>query len=150
MIAALDVDSLILSVHIAAVVVAFGPLFAYPALAAVVRRSDPAVLPVLHRAQHRVAKWVITPALPTILAAGIYLSASEHVFGQAWVIFPIVAIVVLMALHRLVLLRGYRKLSEPGAAEAPLGRSLAQRVTHAEILAALLALATILVMTAKP
>lgn len=93
---------------------------------------------------------MITPALPTILAAGIYLSVSEHAFGRPWVIVPMVAIVVLMALHRAVLLRGYRELSGPGVADAPAGRSLARRVSYAEGLAAVLVLATIVVMTAKP
>lgn len=150
MIATISVASVALSVHILAVVVAFGPVFSYPVLVAGVGRKDPSALPALRRAQYRVAKWAVTPALPTVLIAGIYLAASEHVFGHGWVIFSMASIIVLMVLHRIVLFRGYRQLAcqPPGAGRHD--QALDARVRHVEILAALLVAVTIVVMTAKP
>lgn len=144
--------SIALAVHIAAVVVAFGPLFAYPVLVATVRRADSDALPAVYRAQHVVARRVITPALPTTLIAGVYLAAREHALDQAWVVVPMVVIVLLMALHRLVLLGGYERLADGDipskAGNAP--SELARRVTWAQQLSAALVVFTIFVMTAKP
>jgi uncharacterized membrane protein len=144
-------SSLALAVHIAAVVVAFGPLFAYPLLTASVRRADPTALPALYRAQHLVAQRIVPPALPSTLIAGLYLAAEEDAFGKAWVVAPMVVIVVLMALHRFVLIRGYQRLAQrTGQPEAAGGRDLASRVNRAQLLAAALVVFTIWVMAVKP
>lgn len=149
---AVSLASIALAIHIAAVVAAFAPLFAFPVLVAAVRRSDPKALAAVYRVQNAVARRVITPALPAMLIAGLYLAADEHAFGKAWVIVPMVVIVVLMALHRLVLLEGYRRLSsgdrdaDPGAGAT----HLARRVTRVQLLSAALVVLTIIVMAAKP
>lgn len=150
---AVSLTSVALAVHIAAVVVGFGPLFAYPVLVAVVRQSEPAALGALHRAQHLVARRIVTPALPLLLIAGLYLAGEEDAFGRAWVVVAMVMIGVLMAMHRLVLMRGYRQLAEQAAASGEVlterYRALARRVDRAQLAAAALVLFTIYVMTAK-
>lgn len=151
---AVSLTSVALAVHIAAVVVGFGPLFVYPALVAAVRRSEPAALGALHRAQQLVAVRVVTPALPLLLIAGLYLAGEEGSFGEAWVIVAMVMIVILMAMHRLVLMSGYGKLAEAAAAcdGPPSARyqALARQTDRAQLAAAGLVLFTIYVMTAKP
>ena len=151
---AVSLTSVALAVHIVAVVVGFGPLFVYPALVAAIRRSDPAALAALHRAQQLVGKRVVTPALPLLLIAGLYLAGEEDTFGKVWVIVAIVMIVILMAMHRLLLMRGYRQLAEEAAASdgEPTGRyhALARQTDGAQLAAAGLVLLTIYVMTAKP
>lgn len=147
---AVSLTSIALAVHVAAVVVAFGPLFAYPALLAAVSRADPSALPAVYRAQDIVARRVITPALPLTLLAGLYLAAEEHAFGQAWVVVPMVVLVVLMVLHRFVLIRGYRLLADLGPQSSGASRATAARVNHAQLLAAGLVVFTIFVMAAKP
>jgi hypothetical protein len=148
----MTITSLALAVHIAAVVVAFGPLFVYPLLTESVRRADPTALPALYRAQHLVAQRIITPALPLTLIAGVYLAAKEDVFGKAWVVAPMVVILVLMALHRFVLIRGYQRLADGTEPPRPAGGGpgLAARVNQAQLLAAVLVLFAIYVMAAKP
>jgi hypothetical protein len=148
---AVTLTSVALAVHIAAVVVAFGPLFVYPLVVAVVRQSEPAALGAVRRAQHTVARRIVTPALALLLVAGLYLAGEEHALGKAWVIVPMVVIVALMALHRLVLVRGYARLAEqapPGGSQS--SQPLARRLEGAELLTALLVLFTIYVMAAKP
>jgi predicted integral membrane protein DUF2269 len=148
---AVRLASIALAVHIAAVAVAFAPLFAFPVLVAAVRRSDPNKLAAVYRVQDAVARRVITPALPAVLIAGLYLAADQHVFGKAWVIIPMVVIVVLMALHRLVLLEGYRRLASRDGSAGPSGESrLARRVEQVQLLSAALVVFTIIVMSAKP
>ncbi|MGN6171067.1 MAG: hypothetical protein ACTHQQ_23280 [Solirubrobacteraceae bacterium] len=62
-------------------------------------------------------------------------------------------IVILMAVHRLLLMRGYRQLAEEAAASdgPPTGRyqAVARRVDRAQLAAAGLVLLTIYVMTAN-
>jgi uncharacterized membrane protein len=149
---AVSLVSIALAIHIAAVVVAFGPLFAYPILIATVRRSDPAALPAVYRAQHVVARRVMTPALPITLVAGLYLAAEAHALGKAWVVVPMVVIVVLMALHRLVLIGGYERLADRAGPSEPASgaNDLVRRVSWAELLSAALVVLTIFVMAAKP
>lgn len=151
---AVSLTSVALAVHIAAVVIGFGPLFTYPALMAVVRRSEPTALGALYRGQHLVGKRVVTPALPLVLIAGLYLAGEEDAFGEAWVLVAMVMIVVLMAAHRLVLMRGYRQLAEQalpnGEPPTERYRALARRVDCAQLTAAGLVLFTIYVMSAKP
>jgi hypothetical protein len=149
---AVSVVSIALAVHIVAVVVAFGPLFAYPVLTATAGRSDPAALPTVYRAQHVVAQKITTPALPITLAAGIYLAAEEHALGKPWVVVPMVMIVALMALHRLVLIGGYKRLADrairPETASG--ADDLARRVSWAQLLSAAIVVFTIFVMAVKP
>lgn len=87
-----------------------------------------------------------------MLIAGLYLAADEHAFGKAWVIIPMVVIVVLMALHRLVLLEGYQRLGSGDHNVGPGGGAtdLARRVTRVQLLSAALVAFTIIVMAAKP
>lgn len=87
-----------------------------------------------------------------MLIAGLYLAADEHAFGKAWVIIPMVVIVVLMALHRLVLLEGYQRLGSGDHNAGPGGGAtdLARRVTRVQLLSAALVAFTIIVMAAKP
>lgn len=85
---AVSLASIALIIHIAAVVAAFAPLFAFPVLVAAVCRWDPNALAAVYRAQNAVARGLITPALPATLIAGLYLAADEHAFGKAWVIAP--------------------------------------------------------------
>jgi uncharacterized membrane protein len=151
---AVALTSVALAVHIAAVVVGFGPLFVYPGLVAVIRRSEPRAPAALHRAQQLVAERVVTPALPLLLITGLYLAGEEDAFGKAWVIVAMAMIVILMAMHRLLLMRGYRQLADEAAATdgPPSGRYrvLARQTDRAQLAAAGLVLITIYVMTAKP
>jgi uncharacterized membrane protein len=149
---AVSLVSIALAIHIAAVVVAFGPLFAYPVLVATVRRTDPAALPAVYRAQHVVARRVITPALPITLIAGLYLAGKEHALGNGWVVVPMITIVMLMALHRLVLIGGYKRLADSAGQPdvASNDNVLARRVTSAQLVSAALVVFTIFVMAAKP
>jgi hypothetical protein len=150
---AVTLHTVALAVHVTAVVVAFGVLFAYPALVVVVRRSSPTTLGALHRAQWTVARRITTPALALVTLAGIYLADDDRAFGEAWVVLSMVVIVVLMVLHRAVLIRGYRRLSELAPTEGPVSveyRKLVRRVGAVELFSAALVPLTIYVMVARP
>jgi hypothetical protein len=79
--------SLVLFLHVTAVVIAFGVIFSYPIFWRVAARADRRSLPYLLRTQSRVGKAVIFPGTLLVLVAGIYLVADNPVvdFGDSWV-----------------------------------------------------------------
>jgi hypothetical protein len=98
-IAEVSLYSVVLFVHVAAAVAAFGVLFAYPILLAVARRGGPRDLAFYHRAQGAVGQWLITPAATVILLAGIYLAADGPFdFGEPFVGAGILIILVILGL----------------------------------------------------
>src|ERR1700704_1265996 len=78
-----------LSIHVMAIVAAFGVWFAYPVL---VVRGDAAA----HRAQVRVARMVVPPAGTLALLAGIYLASDRSYWSKVWVSVPLLILLVLM------------------------------------------------------
>ena len=77
--------SVVLAVHIAAVVVGFGVTFAYPIIFAVVEKEDKRALPALLRAEKVIGQRLISPSLLVILLAGIYLASKLHVWSSFYV-----------------------------------------------------------------
>jgi hypothetical protein len=83
--AAVTFQDTILALHIAAAIAAFGVLFAYPVIYAVIARQDPRALAALHRASLAVTRRVVNPALLVLVAAGIYLASHEHQWSTFYV-----------------------------------------------------------------
>src|SRR5664279_2191327 len=77
--------SVVLAIHIMAVVVAFGVTFAYPIIFAVAARHDPRSLPVLHRIAYTVERLLVNPGLLLVLLAGIYLASKGHHWSDFFV-----------------------------------------------------------------
>ncbi len=87
--------SVVLVVHILAVVIGFGVTFAYPVMYAVGVRTEPRSMPGLHRIQDHVGKRVISPGMVVVLAAGIYLTSKLEVWSDFYVQWGFGAIIVL-------------------------------------------------------
>lgn len=103
---------LVLTVHILAVVAAFGVLFAYPVIDAQVRRSSSADLATLHRLHVALGRRVITPAMTVVLLAGLYLALDRWSLGDPWIGATFAILFVLFGLN--------------GAALAPVDERLAE------------------------
>jgi hypothetical protein len=88
----------VLALHIAAIVVAFGVTFTYPLTGIFVTREHPRFLPILHAAQERVGRFVIAPAGTIALLAGFYLASDRDYMGKIWVIVPLIILIGLLAL----------------------------------------------------
>jgi hypothetical protein len=85
----------ILAAHIMAVVVAFGVTFAYPVIFAVGARREPRALPLLHRIEYTVERWLVNPGLLVVVAAGIFLASDGHHWKSFFVQWGVgVAIVI--------------------------------------------------------
>jgi uncharacterized SAM-binding protein YcdF (DUF218 family) len=134
----------VLSIHVMAIVAAFGVWFAYPLL---VVAGDAAA----HRAQARVARMVVNPAGTLALLAGVYMASDRSYWSEVWVSVPLVILIVLMGITG-----GYfapRQERLAGLAEAGAGpeyAALATQVARVAFVAAALVVVAIFFMVAKP
>ena len=88
----------ILAVHVMAVVIAFGVTFAYPIMFAVGARHGAHSLPLLHRIEYTIERYLINPGLLLVVLAGIYLASKGHHWSEFFVQWGLGAVVVIGAL----------------------------------------------------
>src|SRR3954464_14238990 len=104
--------SVVLSVHIMAVVVAFGFSFAYPVVLTWARRSVPASMPLIHQVSGRVNRLVMSPALVVVLLAGVYLASDADAWSEVWVTVPLVLLLIIGGLGGIFCAPTARRLAE--------------------------------------
>jgi hypothetical protein len=109
---AVEFFQVVLAIHILAVVVSFGVVFAYPLFVFVGGRMDPRALPWFFRMQAVVGRRLISPGLLVVLIAGIYLASKLHQWKEFYVQWGIAAVVVIGALEGAVMVRSETKLAE--------------------------------------
>jgi uncharacterized membrane protein len=87
-------------VHVAAVVLAFGPTYGYPVIIGVGERKFPTAMPAILRGVMTTDRYLVTPGMLVLLAGGIYLVADNPVFkaSTTFVSVGIVAIILLLGL----------------------------------------------------
>ena len=156
-IAAITFYSLVLFVHVAAVVMAFGVLFTYPLIVPMTERTDPASLPQLYRLRVAIGQQIVTPLATLVLLAGIYLAIDgPYDFGEWWVGLGLLIIVVVLGIVGGFLTPNERRLAALAAREAAPGtggrplsdeyREVSRRLAAGSGAAAALVLVAIFVM----
>jgi uncharacterized membrane protein len=110
--ATLTFYGVVLSVHIMAVVVAFGFSFAYPVFKPWARRTHPGSMPVIHDMSERLGKLVMSPAMVVVLICGIYLASDADVWSEVWVSVPLLILIVIGGLGGAYFAPRERKLAE--------------------------------------
>ena len=147
----------VLAVHILAVVVAFGVVFAYPVIDTQLKRAHPDDLASLHRLHLALARSVVTPAMVVVLLAGLYLALDRWSLGDPWISATFAILFVLFGLVGAVLTPADKKLVElaerdgrsgGGPSEEYLAES--RKADAFGSLALLLVLVAIVLMTTKP
>ena len=151
--------SVVVFFHIAAVVIGFGPTFAYGAYMATAQREGGGAIPAVGRTMVLWDRTALTGAMTLILLTGIYLGADgPYGMGSFFISWGFVAIVILFGLgHGFFIPRTKRavELAERDLA-APEGKlsaefeALSGQLAKVGIAAGLLVILTIYVMTAKP
>jgi hypothetical protein len=63
-----------LAIHVATIITTFGVIFARPLVFAAASRGDPHLLPVLHRIEYTVDRWVVSPGVLVVILSGSYLA----------------------------------------------------------------------------
>jgi uncharacterized membrane protein len=153
--------SVVLAIHIMAVVVAFGVTFAYPIIFAVAARHDPRSLPVLHRIAYTVERLLVNPGLLLVLIAGIYLASKGHHWSDFFVQWGLGAVVVIGAVVGIVMIPTSKRAQQTAerdiqaSGDGPISMSeeyqaIVRRLSTVGTLLSVLVLVTILFMAIKP
>ena len=95
---AVTFNEVMVTLHVLAIVVAFGGAVTYPLWFAMVRRGTAEQRAFFHRAQARLGMLVIVPGMVVLFATGAYLASDFDVWSEGWVIVPLVLLVVIAAL----------------------------------------------------
>jgi hypothetical protein len=151
----------ILAIHIMAVVVAFGATFAYPIIYAVGARHGARSMPLLHRIEYTIERYLVNPGLLLVLLAGIYLASEGHHWSEFFVQWGLGAVVVIGGLVGSVLIPGAKRAETLAAREIAAGgdadvemsseyQALVRRSAIVGSLVCVLVLVTILFMAIKP
>ncbi len=115
MLTAVSFYEVVLAIHIAAVVVAFGVTFAYPIMFAVAARHDPRSLPLVHRIEYTVERTLINPALLFVVLAGIYLASKGHFWSDFFVQWGLAAAIVIGALVGAIMIPTAKRAEQAAA-----------------------------------
>jgi uncharacterized membrane protein len=146
--------SVVVAVHVMAIVIAFGVTFAYPILGPYIGRNHPGSLRALHEAQERIGKFLITPFATLALITGIYLAGDHDLFGKIWVQVPMGILIVLLGVGGAFFAPSEKKAAAlapvDGQPPSPEYLAINMRVAKVGGVANLLVLVAIFMMVAKP
>lgn len=149
----------VLFVHISAVVIGFGPTFAYGAYMATAQREGGGSSATIARTMVLWDRTALTASMILILLTGIYLgSDGPYGMGSFFVSWGFVAILVLFGLgHGFFIPRNKRAvelaerdMASPGGKLSAEFEAVSGQIAKGGMLAGLIVLLTIYVMTAKP
>lgn len=154
---AVELYDFVLTIHILAVVVAFGVVFSYPVLDAFIRRAAPANLAALHELHLVLGRRVISPAMVVVLLAGLYLALDRWSLGDPWISATLAILFVMFGLAGGVLTPADKRLAAlaerdakaGGARSAEYERERRKADLFGSLMLALVVVA-IFLMTAKP
>jgi uncharacterized membrane protein len=144
--------SVVLALHIIAVLAAYGLPLAYPLLLPYVRARHPEALAGIHDVQYRLNVRLTGPGTVLIPAFGIYLASRGHHWGQAWVTIGIVIIVLIAVLGGGVVVPATKRLAQLAREDVrgPEYDALYRRYMRVEVLLGALVVLAVFVMAAKP
>jgi len=144
-----------------AVVVAFGVTFAYPIMFAVAAKHGARSLPLLHRIEYTIERYLINPGLVLVVIAGIYLASDGKHWSEFFVQWGLGAAIVIGALVGAVMIPtakraeaiADRDVSASGHGDPEMSdqyRHLVKRLSTVGSGMSALVLLTILFMAIKP
>jgi hypothetical protein len=157
----LDFYAVILFIHIAAAIVGFGSMFAFPVIDAAIRRSDVRSLPAWHETQIQIGRKLITPGATLVLLTGIYLAIDRWSDSGPWFSAAGVIVVAILGLVHGYLVPRARRLHDQAQADLAAGAAERGRMSDAYaalaapadrvgMLSGLLVLVALLLMVWKP
>lgn len=148
---ALRFYDVILSVHVMAVVVAFGVVFAYPVVLPWLRRHHPGSMAVAHQVQGRLGSSLITPAATLALLAGAYLATDAGLWSEVWVTIPLIILLAILGVGGAVFAPAERRLAAlaSGGVDSPEYDAAFKRIMPLYIAVAVAVLVAIFLMVTK-
>ncbi len=112
MVLAVSFYNVVLAVHIAAVVFAFGATLAYPVLLGTITKADSRALPALYKALHAISTKVIMPGLVLVVVCGIYMASDAKLWSEFFVQWGLAAVIVIGAVEGMFLSPREKRLCE--------------------------------------
>ena len=99
MVATITAFSVGLFIHVLAVVLAFGPTFGYGFFMAIAQETSPRSVPTVLRGILQIDRYLVTPGMLVVLAAGIYMLIKEDIpASETYVSVGFVAIIALFGM----------------------------------------------------
>jgi hypothetical protein len=146
-----------LFIHILAVVLGFGPTFAYGLIFSVMPKH-PRSAPAFFDAIRKVDTYLVNPGMLVVLLAGIYvMSEGNWDGGEAFITIGFIAIVALLGLQHAFFRPQGRKAQElaerdlkNGDTFSPEFEEITRRLSTVGPIAGLIVVVTIFFMTVKP
>lgn len=92
---AVSAYDVVLAIHIMAVVVTFGAVFAYPIMFRVAAKADPRSLPLIHRIETTLERTLVNGGLVVVVGAGIFLATDGKHWSEFFVQWGIGAALVI-------------------------------------------------------
>lgn len=147
-----------LFIHVLAVVLAFGPTFAYGIFIGYADSKAPVAVPAVLSAINLTNRYLVTPAMVVVLAAGFYLLSKGNISAsESWVQVGFVAIAILFGLVGGYFVPRTRKAIELAERDLAAGgelsdeyRKLSTQMARVGQLAGLIVAVTIFFMVVKP
>ena len=147
--------------HISAVVLAFGPTFAFGLYIALAQRKYPRAMPAIIESQIAISRSFVTLGGILIFITGMYLAGDVWEFGDFFVIWGLLATIALLGLahgffipsDQRALRAAKRDIEAAGPGEVEFSgefNEVSGRSARVGPLAGLLVILTIYVMAAKP
>ena len=149
--AAVQFYDVVVWLHVVAMLLAFGPTFAYGAFFAAAGQSNPAALPTIGRVVIAWSRIATRLGILLILITGLYLADDRWDFGDFFIAWGIVAVLVLFAMNQFYFTPTTQRFvdaAEGGRQEEVMLIASQQRKVGP--LAGIIVILTIYVMTAKP
>jgi uncharacterized membrane protein len=100
-VASVTSESVILFIHVLAVVVAFGPTFGYGFFFGIAEASNPRAIPTVLRGVLVIDRILVTPGMLVLLAAGIWLVVDTKLawdWSDTFVTVGLVAVIALLGM----------------------------------------------------
>ena len=143
--------SVVLALHVMAVMLAYGLPLAWPLVLPRLRRDHPEAMAGIHDVQHTMNLWLTGPGTVLVLALGAYLASERDLWSEPWVHAGLAAILLIAAVGGWIV-GASRRLAELARADVagPEYAALFARYLRVEALLGVVVLAAVFVMAAKP
>jgi hypothetical protein len=146
---------IVVFLHIAAVILAFGVTFTYGLIEALTARLAQDKLPWVHRLEYEIGRKFVAPAATVVFIAGLYLALSgdgPFDLKDWWVGFGLLAILVILGLNGAFFNPREKRLSEIAERDLAAGglspeyQALSRQVAVVGVATGLLIMVTVLFM----
>jgi len=129
MLAEISFYNVVLFIHIAAVVLAFGVTFSFPIVMAAARKRHERHMGFYHRTQALIGSRLIGPLSGVVLLAGLYLAIEgPYEFGDPWIGSSLLLLIIIMGVGGGFL--GPREERLAGLADRDIASSPADGAVH--------------------